>query len=151
MEIDRIISRIVCYRECRLCILIYINAFESTFKSQVQKTIVTSRYLTILETNTIINEKILLLFFCWVLGQNKVVKHLFLHYNSLFYHETDPIYVFFIIHTSFMYPWTLPEMTTPFTLRVKFVMLTHWFFTNDGWKRQISNQWKTFITCHRRV
>ena len=93
MKIARIISRIVCYRECRLCILIYINAFESTFKSQVQKTIVTARYPTLLEINTIINEKGLLLLFCWVLGQNKVVKHLFLHYNSLFYHETDPIYV----------------------------------------------------------
>ena len=63
MKIDRIISRIVCYRECRLCILIYINAFESTFKSQVQKTIVAARYPTLLEMNTMIDEKGLLLLF----------------------------------------------------------------------------------------
>ena len=58
---------------------------------------------------------------------------------------------FFINHMSFLDRSPFPEMTTPFTLIAKFVVLTHWFSTNDGWKRQILNQSKSIINHQNKI
>ena len=73
-----------------------------------KQTIVTATYTTLSETDTIIDENgtIIVHCFCCFGGQNKVVKRLFLDCNSLFYHETDQMYVFFL---SIIRPFWIPQ------------------------------------------